>query len=182
VSEVKPLLGTPAALFTQGAPAVALAQALDAGMDFVVSKELLARPEEWKERIAEVLQLAQAKPEFLSRAEKVNPQRLAAGVWRALLHPVLGKLEEEGIRAIWRRAFLRVRAGEALSQSDVDVLISSATLAQYFAHLSATQPGLTRDLLLSLGYQVECLLGGAASEPVRAALLSALNEAGSSST
>jgi CheY-like chemotaxis protein len=177
-----PLASIPAALFTQGAPAHALAEALEVGIDFLVSKELLAQPEGWKERIDEVLQLAQAGPEALPSGNKLDARRLAGGVWRALLHPVLGRLEEEGLRALWRKALLRARPGDVLSESDVDVLKSSGTLAQYFARLGAHQPDLTRSLLLALGYQVECLLGRVASDPVRAALLSALNDAVSSTT
>lgn len=180
--EAKPLAGIPAALFTQGAPALAQAQSLDAGMDFLISKDLLAQPEAWKNRINEVLQLAAQKPEASAQVGKLDVNRLATGVWRAISHPVLGRLEEEGVRAIWRRALHRARPGESVSNSDVDVLTSSATLAQYFAHLSGTQPDLTRSLLLALGYQVECLLGRAASEPVRAALHSALSEAESSTS
>jgi CheY-like chemotaxis protein len=192
VRETDVLTGVPAALFTQGASSVALAQALDAGMDFIVGKELLAQPEAWKERIDEVLQLARegdapAQPSCVATRQEpcppvLNAQRLAAGVWRALLHPVMGKLEEKGIWALWRRALLRSRPGESLSRSDIDVLTSSATLAQYFAHLISTRPELIRDLLLSLGYQVQCLLGRTVSEPVLSILFSALNEAGSSNS
>ncbi len=181
LSTASVLTGVPAALFTQGASAVALAKALDAGMDFIVSKELLVQPEAWKERIDEVLLLV-ASPAAARKGGKLDARRLAAGVWRALLHPVLGRLEDEGLRALWRRAVLRTRWENALPESDIDVLASAATLAQYVALLVSSCPDAARRLVFSLGYQAECLLGRTPSEPVRAALLAALNEAESSVT
>src|SRR5207248_3906087 len=78
-----PLAGVPAALFTQGAAPARLAEALDAGLDLVVNKELVGRPEDWKQRIDEVLELAatdpvgQAVPDGLSGQAQPDLRKVA---------------------------------------------------------------------------------------------------------
>ncbi len=178
LKEVPALEKVPAALFTQGASASALANALDAGMDFIVSKELLADSDAWKARIDEVLRLAVIPPQ---RPESglLDARRLAEGVWRALLDPVLSRFDEVGLRALWRRASLRSGGATGFSQSDIDVPLSSGSLARDFSPLVSSCPDVARRLVSSLSYQVECVLGRAAGEPVCTALMAALTDAAS---
>src|SRR5262249_61126663 len=89
VQPAAPLAGVPAALFTQGAAPARVAAALDAGIDILVSKDLLGQPEEWNQRIAEVLELAPVPFGALRTPHSVLSP---AAVAQALRHPVLLRL------------------------------------------------------------------------------------------
>jgi CheY-like chemotaxis protein len=170
--QTKSLENVPAALFTQGASASQLARALDAQIDFLVSKELLANPEAWKERISEVLDLAAHPPEtmLLPKADRIQPQALAQGLQRVLAHPILSRLEEEGTLAIWRRARIRLAQELSISDYSIDVEATCGTLMRKLLPLASSQPDVVVRLLFAFEYQLECLLGRAGSEPVRTAL------------
>src|SRR5947209_3862676 len=57
------LASLPVALFVSWSVPETIAEGLDEGIDFVLSKDLLARPDNWKERVEEVLDLATHPPE-----------------------------------------------------------------------------------------------------------------------
>jgi CheY-like chemotaxis protein len=163
----------PAALFSQGVPSPLLAEALDAGIEFLVSKELLSSPEGWKERIEEALSLAGKPPEAELPVTPLDRGKLAEIVRTILLHPVLARLGDEAVLALWRRAATRAKVERINPPSDVDVSQSSGNLAVYWTRLVADSEQVVR-LLLCLCYQVECLLGRVASSPLRAALAAAV--------
>ena len=169
------LAAVPAALFTQGASGADIAAALDAGIPFLVSKELLSQPEAWKDRIAEIIELAAgAVGKGNVGRTRLDPLRLVEGLYRALAHPGLARLEDAGLQALWRRASMRIGGEGLISQDPVDVALSSATLATYLTPLVANRPEFAHRLIDSLAYQVECLFGRTSAKPVRAALMSAL--------
>lgn len=159
----------PVALFAQWSLPDIIAEGLEAGIDFVAAKDLLARPDDWKVRIEEILALA-AQPPLFEHAGK--PAALAPGgdlLSRALsgLREALRRLGLEVMQVVWRRA---LRRAGGIRVPDVDVWMSPAKLTQTLAPLTAARPAFFTDLVLALGYQIECLLGRADSEPFRAAL------------
>src|SRR5262245_53742189 len=80
----------PVALFTQWAQTGLIAEMIDAGLDFFVSKDLLGRPDEWKDRIDEVLTLAASPPAPPSPEEVAQlaaPAVVAQSIRQALTHP-----------------------------------------------------------------------------------------------
>jgi hypothetical protein len=168
----------PAALFVTWSVPGLIAEGLAAGVDFVVAKDLLSRPDGWKERIEEVLDLAAHPPVLTSAAENAE----AAGasplpvVSQALRHPSLQRLGDEVVCALWARSLRRALAGDEHfpAPSDVDVWGSAAKLTQTLAPLTACRPTFLADLVNCLSYQAACLLGKAASEPLRLPLAAAL--------
>src|SRR5262245_36623164 len=162
-----PLAGVPAALFTQGAAPERIAAALDAGIDFIISKDLLGQPDEWNHRIAEVLELAAAPLEVLSPRSSVLS---TDGLARALRHPVLLRLGDEVIAAMVRRVLSRFPP-----QSGVDVALTYANLGAHLTRLELSHPVAVAHLVQGLSRQAECLLGRDVSAPFRAALSAALS-------
>jgi CheY-like chemotaxis protein len=177
-SEGGELASLPVALFvTWSAPGL-IAEGLEAGVDFVVAKDLLARPDDWKERIAEVMDLAAHPPALASGAEDVELAGVSPlpAVQQALRHPSLRRLGDEVVRALWARTLRRALAGDEPfpELADVDVWGPAAKLTQTLAPLTACRPTFLVDLVNCLSYQTECLLGKAASEPLRMPLAAAL--------
>src|SRR5262249_9187659 len=95
-----PLAGGPARPFPHGGAPARVAAALDAGIDILVSKDLLGQPEEWNQRIAEVLELAAVPFGALRTPHSVLSP---AAVAQALRHPVLLRLGDEVVAAMVRR-------------------------------------------------------------------------------
>ena len=164
------------ALFAQWSLPEVIAEGIEAGIDFVAAKDLLARPDGWKGRIDEILTLAGRPPVFGHVSElgvlagepgasapggDLLPRALA-GLRDALRRPGL-----EVMQAVWRRALRRASGG---SVPDIDVWTSPAKLTQTLAPLANVRPAFVADLVLALHYQIECLLGKAESEPFRTAL------------
>jgi len=173
------LASLPAALFVAWSVPGLIAEGLAAGVDFVVAKDLLGRPDGWKERIEEVMDYAAHPPVLSSAVENagvVGASPLPA-VQQALRHPSLLRLGDEVVRALWARALRRaLPGGEQFPEpTDVDVWGSAAKLTQTLAPLIACRPTFLADLVNCLSYQAACLLGKAASEPLRLPLAAALD-------
>jgi CheY-like chemotaxis protein len=159
----------PVALFAQWSLPDVIAEGIEAGIDFVAAKELLARPDGWKARIEEILALAARPPVFggagepgvSAPGEDILPRALAG------LREALRRQGLEVMQAVWRRALRRAGGSRV---PDVDVWISPAKLTQALVQLAESRPAFVAELVLALDYQVECLLGKADSEPFRAAL------------
>ena len=156
----------PVALFAQWSLPEVIAEGLEVGIDFLAAKDLLSRPDGWKARIEEILALAAQPPVFGCGVEGRESEILT----RALtgLREALRRVGLEVMQAVWRRALRRASGGSPLP--DVDVWVSPAKLNQTLAPLVEARPAFVADLVLALGYQVECLLGRKDSEPFRAAL------------
>jgi CheY-like chemotaxis protein len=182
----------PVALFVSWSVPETIAEGLDEGIDFVLSKDLLARPDDWKERVEEVLDLAAHPPECesvasggpLARHPPPGPSSAEGGRpparWEpelqsaisALRHPLLRQLGDEILQALWRRSLRRALGGRASPAEvpQVDVWGSAAILIQTLASLTADCPTFPAALALALAYQAAGLVGKAASEPLRTAL------------
>lgn len=155
------------ALFVSWSVPDTIAEGLAEGIDCVLSKDLLALPDVWKERVEEVHDLATHPPVF-PPAEGVAT---LAVVQESLWHPLLRRLGEEVLQALWRRSLRRaLGGGELPAAADVDVWGPDTKLTQTLAALTVDRPTFPSALALALGYQVACLLGKAASEPLRTAL------------
>jgi CheY-like chemotaxis protein len=170
--------GVPVALFTQGPSPGELAEALRAGIDFLVSKECLSDLDLWKRRIDEVLTVA-ANPPRPSAIPPVrlDENRLREGLARVVAHPALGFLETEGVRGLWSRAWTRTRELFPVTQEMIDIPLSSVTLTYVLNQLISRRPDVVSFLVTMLGHQVECLLGRSTAAPVQAALAAVLTQA-----
>ncbi len=183
----------PVALFVSWSVSDSIAEGLAEGIDFVVSKDLLARPEGWKERVEEVLDLAAHPPlwglqitDCRLQNEKshsgLDPQSAICNLQSliaALRHPSLRRLGDDVVRALWARSLRRalaatgeppVATGELPAAEDIDIWGSAAKLIQTLASLIVDRPTFPTALALALSYQAACLLGEGASEPLRTAL------------
>jgi hypothetical protein len=79
-----------------------VAAGLDAGADFLLSKDLVARPEEWRRRLGEALAWRRGRP-------AAAPARQTATDWvartnQALAHPTLRRAGPEVVCVLLRRA------------------------------------------------------------------------------
>src|SRR5205823_1269470 len=109
--------------------------------------DLLARPDDWKERVEEVLDLAAHPPECESVASGgfIPPARWEPelqSALSALRHPSLRQLGDEVLQALWRRSLRRALGGRAspAEAPHVDVWGSVAILIQTLASLTADCP------------------------------------------
>lgn len=163
------------ALFTQWSLPAVIAEGVEEGVDFVLAKDLLGQPEGWKARVDEILDLAAHPPP--GGAEETGRQEdreTLVGVQEALRHPSLRHLGDEITQALWRRALLRAAAGPSGPPAvplGVDVWEAATNLIEALAPLIAARATFATDLVRSLSYQAECLLGRAPSEPFRMALV-----------
>ena len=148
---------------------------LEAGADYLVSKDLLARPEEWQARVREILAaragLAGAVSLSCQRNDLLpqpSPEAVVA-LNRALRHPLLRQLGSDVVRLVLRRAAGRncrrwlEPDGLAL---DGRLVAASATAGA----VAAFAAGVTE--------QLQRLLGNEAAAPVRDALAAALGRPG----
>ena len=76
------LASLPAALFVAWSVPGLIAEGLAAGVDFVVAKDLLGRPDGWKERIEEVMDYAAHPPVLSSAVEKPAYCRIVQSLLR----------------------------------------------------------------------------------------------------
>ena len=171
-----PLSDLPVALFGHPELTGDLAEALEAGADYFISKELVGRPGEWQLRVGEILSRPHGRPRppVLRWAfAPPPPAEWAAAVKRALdLRPVRS-LGPEVLRAVLRKALahavpdVTAAARDGWLQADDGFFepgrVSSTVCPEALAALTA-----------SAGDQVWCLLGGAAAAAFRAALVKSL--------
>jgi CheY-like chemotaxis protein len=150
------------AVFCQGRLAPALAEALLAGLDFAVYKDLLSSPEEWARRIDEVLRTPNWE-EWRTRAT-LPLLNDAHKVIRTLQWSPLRLLDEEVLRALVWRALARISPEPARVPAS-----RSWPLAALWkqAEIWLPKPGRPADFLLSALYQAECLAGARATESLR---------------
>jgi CheY-like chemotaxis protein len=102
----------PVALFTMFDRPDDIAAGLDAGMDFLFPKDLLARPDDWRERLEEILRQVHGQALTLSLSSSVSsglsdaPEQLIAAINRGLL-PLLRQLGPVFLRALAPRVCRR---------------------------------------------------------------------------
>ena len=163
----------PVALFTHWERPEDIESGLEAGGDYVVSKDLLARPEAWQARLREIL-AACAGPggsvsvncQWNSTHSRPSPEGVETlnGVLR---HRVLCRLGPGVVRLVLRRAVGRA----ARDPTDGGRWLKPDGLALDAAHLAAAVPGrAVATFAAAVAEQLERLLGTGAGAPVREAL------------
>jgi two-component system OmpR family response regulator len=178
------LAGLAVALFGHWGLPADVAAALEAGVDFVVSKDLVARPEAFQRRLAEILPPARGQAAQRPLGWTVQPTPAAvpapsegvsadAGGWVARLHgalrsPALRPLGPEVLRLLLGRALVRAFPGE-VKDASAAVLPDGRTLAPERVPARASPEILAR-LAGALAEQVWCLLGSEAGAPFAEAL------------
>jgi CheY-like chemotaxis protein len=184
------LADLPVALFTQADRPEDVAAGLEVGADFVVWKDLLARPEAWHERLGEILGHSHGRPAELSlsslktAALSLSPGEVVGAFNQALRQSPVQQLGPVVVRALARRALARARkAGVALPPPETETGLDE--------RLMTAGPGLNPDwlvatwrreavvvLVAALAEQVWYVLGPAATASFRTALAGSLPQLG----
>ncbi len=171
----------PIALFVHLGCEEDVVSGLEAGADYLVFKDLLARPEEWQARVGEILAAPDGLPDALSPGcqrhdllTQPSPEALAA-FNRVLRHPLLRQLGSDVVRLVLRRALRR--AGGA--GGDWQRWLEPDGLALDVRHVAATvRAGAVAAFAAAVTEQLQRLLGSQAAAPVRQALDAALASSG----
>jgi len=172
--------GLPIALFVHWGCPEDVASGLDAGADYVVSKDLLARPAAWQARLREILGSGDGLAPIASircQRNDLLPQPPLQGMDtlnRALHHPLVRQLGPDVVRLVLRRAVRCAGNGTAPGAGEADRWLQRDGLA-VDVRLAATAPaGAVAALAAAVAEQLQRLLGTEASLPVREALAAAV--------
>lgn len=160
------------ALFTQGSVPAHVVEGLDAGAQYLVVKDLVCRPDEWRTRLGEILAAPRGRgllPPVGWSAVSAVPLDRAGAVPESLRDASLRAVDVEVLCAVARRALRQANVGAALA-GEVERWLVSGRLAQRISVPPGIDPPMLALLLACLAEQLWCLLGGAASAPIRAAL------------
>jgi CheY-like chemotaxis protein len=172
------LAGLPVALFGSWERPEDILAGLRAGIDFLVSKDLLIHPDLWSERLREILAPADSRREALSLSwpETLTPEQVLAALNAALRRPTLQQLGPDVLPGLLERA-LRSAARTADLADDAlrDALLpGSLTFDPAWARRPDARPAVAA-LPRALLEAVWCLLGTAASAPFRDVLRASLS-------
>jgi CheY-like chemotaxis protein len=155
-----------------------VAAGLDAGADFLVIKDLLARPDAWQARLAEILTPVDSRPAGLSlswtqQVRSPLPGEALEALNQAVRHAASAHLGAEIVPALFRRALCRV--GQRMGTPPDGFAgwlgphgLEPAAVAQ------AGRAEAVRALMVALTEQVWCLLGTAAGASFGDALAAAV--------
>jgi len=149
----------PVALLSQWQRPEDIAQGLAAGADFVLSKDLFCRPEEWRQRLHEILTWTAGRRPPISLRWKANGS--AAGQTidqfnRLLRGPLAAQLGAEVVQALLARARSRVRTEEMVELAEDGLGLQMAG-----GHSEAS----TRSLQAAFAEQLWCMVGTAGCAP-----------------
>jgi twitching motility two-component system response regulator PilH len=169
------LSGLPVALFATWDRPDDIAAGLEAGADYVVSKDLLCDPDAWAARLRDLPPAPgrPGPPPLEWATADLLPAPPLAGVEalnRVLRHPLARQFGPEVLRIVLRRALRRVSgAGEAANWLEPDGLsLDAGQVAQVGG------PDAVAGLARALAEQIWCLLGTVAGAPLLEALASAV--------
>jgi len=167
------------ALFTIWSLSHDVAAGIDAGVDFVFSKDLVAQPPQWQSRLEEILSAADGRmhPRSLACSSEPTPPKAPPMDWRVLLpralsHASLRWLGPEVLQALLRRV-LRLAFDDYAEMNSSDWVLPNA-LALQSTRCPRELPRGVSALWQSLADQVQRLLGAEASAPFRTFLSSAI--------
>ncbi len=163
------------ALFSHWGLPADVAAGYEAGADFVVSKELISRPVEWRLRLEEILGAkdSQLLPRGVLLLEGAVGVPIRAN-WPTALNQVLGAarrlIGSEVLRIVVRRAFTHAQTS-TLSETDLAPLTTPDGFVNTGSLLSAALDAQALTVLIaSLAEQMTRLLGAEASRPIREGL------------
>jgi len=168
----------PIALFSHFHRPQDIVAGLEAGADFILSKDLLCQPSDWQERIGEILRPVAGRlcPEFLGWLQTTphDPRRLAEQLNQALHRPPVWQLGAEVVQALvrraWQQALQAPPGGNSPDAHTVNGWLSPdghGVDPERFA--AAAAPEAARAFTKALAEQMWCLLGGATSAAIWAA-------------
>jgi CheY-like chemotaxis protein len=166
--------GIPVALFSSWMLPHDVAAGLEAGAEYVVSKELVSRPKEWQERLREILDARDSRGVRLpvTWLQGDSTTGLPSDWTEALHRAVRAALYRSVGLEVWQvvlRKVLRRQLTPSPSAEELDSLISpDGGLSFPPSSPPATEAAVA--LLVALVNEVWCLLGTAASRPVWVAL------------
>jgi CheY-like chemotaxis protein len=156
------------ALFSHWGLPADVADGMDAGADFLISKDLVCRPDEWRRRLGEALAwrrgLRAAGP-----APRPGPNWVAR-TNQALAHPSLRRAGPDVARVLLRRALREAFPAEAGAEG----WLAPGGAALDAGRLPALPPEAVADLVGSLADLAWRLLGADESAAFRAALAGAV--------
>jgi DNA-binding response OmpR family regulator len=163
----------PIALFSHWDRPEDIVAGLEAGADFVVSKDLLCRPEEWQARMRELLSPPDSRPHC--RSLSLNKEECAVpsdplAVIRQVLRSVASQHGSEFGKVIFRRA---VKRAGIESRSDVLAPDGNSFLPQ--GSSSPEQTKAIKSFVRELADQLWCILGSSASQVWRESLMAAVS-------
>jgi CheY-like chemotaxis protein len=148
-----------------------LAQAVEAGICFVVTKDLLGKPAEWLRRVREILALPDSHPPRGSLGCVGRDGNPPSTNWRTVLQQALrlGPVRRLGaavLQIVLRRAQEDARAcsPQAEGTAPGDAVRLEDPLP------ATTDPGTVVAFIVALADRIECLLGVQASQGFRALL------------
>lgn len=168
------LAALPVALFCHWGVPADVADGLEAGIDFVFAKDLVAQPDAWQRRLSDILTAADGRPGAYSvgcsHPDRTTPPLLTlrpADDWgarlrQALHHGSLRPLGTAAVRIVLRQALAHAVGPQAAAEAD-------RWLSPGGTGLDAAPAAVVR-LTAALLRQVWCLLGTEACAPFRAAL------------
>jgi CheY-like chemotaxis protein len=168
------LAALPIALFTREDLADDVASGLDAGADYLISKDLVVLPEAWALRLSEILGAVRSQRIAASlRSEVDEALRSVTRDWIAALNgamrpPILSRLAPPVVRALLRRALSRV-----FVRSDTDCWLTPDGCALDPARVPPAAGRAAAELAAALAEQVWCMTGTADSAPFQSALVAA---------
>ncbi|MBY0525520.1 MAG: response regulator [Gemmataceae bacterium] len=176
------LASLPVALFSNWGRPQDIVAGLNAGADYVLSKDLLLQPVEWQQRLAEILAPPAGRfpPKLISWMNSVpfNPRRLAQQFNHTLRGPTVARLEGDVVPVILRRAWHRARkalpGGFVPAPNDTHGwLLPDGTGLDPERVAAQATPESVGGFLTAFAEQIWCLLGSTASAPFWVALTTA---------
>jgi CheY-like chemotaxis protein len=160
------------ALFCHEALSSDIAAGLEAGVDFLMPKELVSRPAQWHRRLSEILlsPYSQRRGRSLGWGTGILPRPVphwVDGVNGALGHPSLRQVGSEVLAVILRRALAQAFAQQArfpclLDGNEARLIADSVPFSD--------QPEIVVGFVVALAEQMWCVLGTEASAAFRTAL------------
>jgi CheY-like chemotaxis protein len=164
------------ALFAHWSCPEDIVSGLEAGADYVVAKDLLARPDEWAARLSDILLRGVGLPPPHSlywEGHDFPPHAPLEGIEalnRALRHPLVRQLGSDVARFVLRRAVRRAGVGDP----DAGRWLQPDGLSLDARHVATAVPcGAVAALVVAVTEQLERLLGTEAAAPAREALRAA---------
>jgi CheY-like chemotaxis protein len=175
----------PVALFSHWQIPEDIVAGLQAGIDFLVSKELVTQPESWQTRLQEILcwKRGQLSHRMVSWLEKTNLPGLSDN-WlddlnRALRHPSVKRLRPHILRLLLLRSLRQVGAVRG-AEFDLESLLAPEEAIFRVHYFGPSAEGMEQRLIVpavvalvvALAEQVWCLLGTEATANFRKILTS----------
>jgi CheY-like chemotaxis protein len=165
------LAGLAVAVFAHEGLADDVAAGLEAGADFVVSKDLVVSPEAWAVRLGEILKAVNSRASDSSLRSPTDeaPVAVPSG-WVGVLNGALGPPTLRGFEPPVVRALLRRALSKAFTPQDADRYLTPDGCQLDPARLSAVAGRDAAALAAVIAEQVWCVAGGARQAAFRAAL------------